>query len=75
MPPKLPPGSYDAGWIMRTAAAEYGRNPTCEPGGFPCDNAVAIGHQVLTVAPCTVCPIFSDGFESGNTSSWSSTIP
>lgn len=71
VPPKMPPQAYHVGWIMRTAVPEYGSVLTCEPGAFPCDNAVAIGYQTLTVVPCTVCPIFADGFESGNTSAWS----
>jgi hypothetical protein len=33
------------------------------------------GNDAVILARCTSCPVFSDGFESGNLSGWSGTRP
>ena len=44
----------------------------CEDGSV---ELAAVGESIVCVAQLTVTPFFADGFESGDTSAWSLTVP
>jgi len=62
----------------RVRAVQFARGNADVPESFESDPATALrtsDHDGLVVFLVAPGPIFSDGFESGDTSAWSSTVP